>query len=190
MAITNTRLFLPSTHPIAEPRSGAITAPWLSYFQRLVQAVPGQGAGNVSQSGNVTPGHLATWSGDGVIVDGGPVPSGGGGITQLTGDVTAGPGSGSQVATIAALAVTTSKLAASAVTYAKLQNVSANAVLLGSSAIGAGAAPTEITLGTNLSMSGSTLNVTTGGLWIPAVAGDEPPTFLTDGAGVLLLVAA
>ena len=38
-------------------------------------------------------------------------PSGGSGITQLTGDVTAGPGSGSQAATIASDAVTNAKLA-------------------------------------------------------------------------------
>jgi hypothetical protein len=28
-----------------------------------------------------------------------------------------------------------------------------------------------------------------GGSWIPAVTGSEPPTFVTDGAGVLVLVA-
>lgn len=48
------------------------------------------------------------------------VPSSGSGLDQLTGDVTAGPGSGSQVATIAALAVTTAKIAALAVTGAKI----------------------------------------------------------------------
>jgi hypothetical protein len=37
-----------------------------------------------------------------------------GGITQLTGDLTAGPGAGSQVATIAAGAVTPAKMAAGA----------------------------------------------------------------------------
>jgi hypothetical protein len=42
------------------------------------------------------------------------------GITQLTGDVTAGPGSGSQVATIATNAVTTTKIINNAVTSAKL----------------------------------------------------------------------
>ncbi len=47
------------------------------------------------------------------------------GITQLTGDVTAGPGSGSQAATIAN----------NAVTFAKMQAVSAN-ILLGNDAIG------------------------------------------------------
>jgi hypothetical protein len=46
---------------------------------------------------------------------------GGSGITQLTGDVTAGPGFGSQPATIASLAVTTGKIANNAVTLGKMQ---------------------------------------------------------------------
>jgi len=50
---------------------------------------------------------------------------GGSGITELTGDVTAGPGSGAQVATIAN----------DAVTFAKMQAVSAN-ILLGNDAAG------------------------------------------------------
>jgi hypothetical protein len=51
----------------------------------------------------------------------------------------------------------------STISYAKIQNVSANSKLLGSSATGSGAPPSEITLGTNLSMAGSTLNATGGG---------------------------
>lgn len=47
-------------------------------------------------------------------------PGAGGGITELTGDVTAGPGSGAQVATIAAQAVT----------LAKIQNIATDRVLL------------------------------------------------------------
>lgn len=70
----------------------------------------------------------------------------------LTGNVT-GSGTTSIVTTIPN----------STITYAKMQNVSANSVLLGSSATGGGAAPSEITLGTNLSMSGSTLNASGGG---------------------------
>ena len=52
----------------------------------------------------------------------------GGGITQLTGDVTAGPGSGSQVATIANLAVSTAKIANNAVDNTKLAQMAANTV--------------------------------------------------------------
>jgi hypothetical protein len=50
----------------------------------------------------------------------------------------------------------TTTIGANAVTYAKMQAVSASSKLLGSSA--SGTAVQEITLGTNLSMAGSTLN--------------------------------
>ena len=68
----------------------------------------------------------------------------------LTGDV-GGSGTGSFTATIGA----------NAVTYAKMQAISASSKLLGSSA--SGTAVEEITLGTNLSMTGSTLNAAGGG---------------------------
>ncbi len=64
------------------------------------------------------------------------VVNGSGGITTLTGDVTAGPASGSTAATIANLAVTTAKIAEDAVTNAKLANVAA-ATIKGSP-VGAG----------------------------------------------------
>jgi len=132
----------------------------------------------------------------------------GSGITQLTGDVTAGPGSGSQVATIAASVVTNSMLADMAadtvkvrigstgtpqdlavgantvvgdfgaglsaqqvqtgqinnlaVSYAKMQNVTTGDRLLGRQSGGAGNVQ-EITLGTNLSLTGTTLNAAGGG---------------------------
>jgi hypothetical protein len=89
------------------------------------------------------------------------------GITQLTGDVLAGPGSGSQVATLGNNAVTGSKLATgsvdntkladAAVTYDKIQDVSSASKLLGRGDSAAGDVQ-EITLGSNLSMSGTTLN--------------------------------
>ena len=49
-----------------------------------------------------------------------------------------------------------------AVTYAKMQNISAGSLLLGRGDSGAGD-PQEIVLGTNLSMSGTTLNASGGG---------------------------
>lgn len=48
-------------------------------------------------------------------------------------------------------------------TLAQLPNGTANSVLLGYGATGSGAPPVQITLGTNLSMSGTTLNATGGG---------------------------
>lgn len=81
---------------------------------------------------------------------------GGSGITELTGDVVAGPGTGTQVATIQPNAITTLKILNNAVTYAKIQAMSDSSLLMGSSS--SGTAVTEIHLGTNLSMSGTTLN--------------------------------
>jgi len=60
------------------------------------------------------------------------------GIDQLTGDVTAGPGSGSQAASIAANAVVTAKINNKAVTYAKIQDISATKVVLGRKTAAAG----------------------------------------------------
>lgn len=82
-------------------------------------------------------------------------------ITALTGDVTA-TGPGSVASTIANNAVTTAKINNSAVTLAKIANAAANSKLLGSGASGSGAAYAELTLGTGLSFSGTTLNVATG----------------------------
>jgi len=74
------------------------------------------------------------------------------GITQLTGDVTAGPGSGSQVATIPNNTIVTAKILNANVTYAKIQNVT-DARLLGNFS-GAPAAPSEYGLGAGLEQSG------------------------------------
>jgi hypothetical protein len=149
------------------------------------------------------------------------------GITQLTGDVTAGPGSGSQTATIANNSVTfakmqnvsstilvgrhaggsgtpqevsvgnglefqgsgvrrsaltgdvtasagsdTTTIANDAVTYAKMQNVSAASKLLGRGDSGSGD-PEEITLGTGLTMTGTTLDSSSGDVSGPASSTDE-----------------
>jgi hypothetical protein len=80
--------------------------------------------------------------------------------SALTGDVTATAGSSST--TIANNAVTTAKILDANVTLAKIANAAVNSKLLGSGAAGSGSAYSEITLGTGLSMSGTTLNASGG----------------------------
>lgn len=75
----------------------------------------------------------------------------------LTGDVT-GSGTGSFAATIGN----------GKVTLAKIANAAANSKLLGSGATGSGSSYVELSLGTNLSMSGTTLNAT-GGAYVQSV---------------------
>lgn len=99
--------------------------------------------------------------------------SGGTGITELTGDVVAGPGSGSQVATIQPdavttpkilnAAVTTAKIADNNVTYGKIQQVSAVKKLLGNDEVGAPANVKEIGLGSNLDIQSGNLVITPSG---------------------------
>lgn len=55
-------------------------------------------------------------------------------------------------------AVTTTKIADSNVTLAKISNASANSKILGSNATGSGVSYSELTLGPNLSISGSIIN--------------------------------
>jgi hypothetical protein len=76
--------------------------------------------------------------------------------------------------------VATGGIADNAVTYIKMQDVSAASLLIGrGSAAGAGD-PQEITLGTNLSMAGTTLNATGGGASISI--SDTPPGSPTAGS--------
>jgi hypothetical protein len=78
----------------------------------------------------------------------------------LSGDVT-GSGATSITTTIAANAVTTSKIANTAVTFAKFQNINTNR-LLGRSTAGSGSVE-EISIGSGLSLSGGTLSASGGG---------------------------
>ncbi len=88
----------------------------------------------IGPPGGVTSGNVAIFDGTSgnVIADGGPPSSGG--ITQLTGDVTAGPGSGSQAATIAN----------NAVTFAKMQDIATQRAI-GRDTAGTGD-PEEVTI--------------------------------------------
>jgi hypothetical protein len=98
----------------------------------------------------------------------------------LTGDV-GGSGTGSFAATIAA----------NAVTYGKIQAVTASSKLLGSTA--SGTAVAEITLGTNLSMTGSTLNATASGsgdVTGPSVAVDGDVAVFNGTTGKIIKVGA
>ena len=78
----------------------------------------------------------------------------------LSGDVT-GSGATSITTTIATNAVTTSKIANTAVTFAKFQNINTNR-LLGRSSAGSGSVE-EISIGSGLSLSGGTLSASGGG---------------------------
>jgi hypothetical protein len=173
----------------------ALTAAMDIAFGSTRGSIVQRGAGGWGALTPGTAGYFLQTAGPGL--DNSWQPSGGGsGITQLTGDVTAGPGTGSQAATIAAGAVTSAKMASgaaatnvgtvggdltgtlpnptitanavttpkinnAAVTYAKIQNEAASTLL--GNPTGAPAAPSEITLGTNLSFAGTVLNATGGG---------------------------
>jgi hypothetical protein len=113
-------------------------------------------SGAVSGPASATDGHVALFDGatGKVIKDSGLTLTGtntGDQTITLTGDVT-GSGTGSFAATIAN----------GAVTYAKMQNVSAASRLLGRGDSGAGA-PQEISLGAGLTMTGTTLSASGGG---------------------------
>ena len=90
------------------------------------------------------------------------------GITQLTGDVTAGPGSGSQTATIAD----------NAVTYAKMQDMPSNH-LIGRHTAGAGD-PQNINIDGGLELHGASIrrSALTGD--VTASAGDDSTTIAND----------
>ena len=112
---------------------------------------------SVAASGNVTGSNLSgSNTGDQAIV--------------LSGDV---GGSGST-------GITTT-IGANAVTYAKMQAISASSKLLGSSA--SGTAVQEITLGTNLSMAGSTLNAAVASGSVTSVNADGGTTGMSFSGG-------
>lgn len=113
------------------------------------------GGGTVTTTGSPASGNLTQFSGATSITNG-----------NLSGDVTT---SGTLTTTIANNAVTTAKILNSNVTLAKIANAAANDKLVGSGNAGSGNPYAEITLGSGLTMTGTTLsasgsggNVTTG----------------------------
>lgn len=91
---------------------------------------------------------------------------------ELTGDVVAGPGVSPQAATIQPNAVTGPKILNNAVSYSKMQDVSAASRLIGRGSAAGSGDPQEISLGASLTMSGTTLSATSGGSGINQLTGD------------------
>ena len=82
-------------------------------------------------------------------------------------------------------------IADAGVTYAKIQDTSADTILIGRSAGSGAGSVEEITLGSGLSMTGSVLSATatgSGGSYVPLVTGAEPPVLVSDGMGRLIFV--
>jgi hypothetical protein len=138
--------------------SGTLAGSWASQLQNLVLASPNGSSGVPTFRALVaadipslpytpttlTSAHILVGNGSNVATD-----------VAASGDLTL---ANTGAFTIANNAVTTAKINNAAVTLAKIANASANSILLGSGASGSGSSYAEITLGTNLSMSGTTLN--------------------------------
>lgn len=91
------------------------------------------------------------------------VLTGGGGINQLTGDITAGPGSGSQVASIAAGVIVNADInAAAAIAFSKLASLTSSHILVGNAG----------NVATDVALSGDATLANTGALTLATVNGN------------------
>lgn len=137
--MANPEAFLPVNHAVVDPRTGMMTRAWIMALQQVFVQAGAAGTGTVTTGGALTAGQLVVGAGGEAIA-----------VGNLSGPITT---SGSTATTITDAAVT----------YAKIQDVSAASRLLGrGSAAGAGDVQ-EVSLGTGLSMSGTTLNASAGG---------------------------
>ncbi len=126
--------------------------------------------GNVTTSAVLTAGKLIQGNGTTDITINATTAT----VTKLTSGVPSAASAGTDY--VAPGSITTSGLTMN------------TARLLGRTTASSGAVE-EITVGTGLSLSAGSLTATGGSSWIPLVDGAEPPAFITDGAGVLILVA-
>lgn len=117
--------------------------------------------------------HLNYVSGTGVTCG-----TSGSGINQLTGDVTAGPGTGSQAATIAN----------NAVTYAKFQQVAGSSLV--GNPTGSLANAEGITLGASLAFSGTTLICSTATTSQLACVKPDGTSIAINGSGVISVIGS
>jgi len=116
--------------------------------------------------GTSTPGFVTIGTAGRVLVDQGA--SADPAFEAISGDATL---TSTGALTIGAGAITSGKIASSAVSYAKIQNESGSTLL--GNPTGSAAAPSEITLGTNLSFAGSVLNAASGGAANPGGSANQ-----------------
>jgi hypothetical protein len=141
---------------VADKKTGLFREWWIKWLSKLQSSV------NSLLNGGLTAGAgiaiTGDWPNQTVTNTGG---GSGSGITSLRGDATTpGTNPSSTVVTIANGAVTTAKVGNKQITYGKIQDTGANILL------GQGSTPgtvQELQLGTNLSISGNTLNAAGGG---------------------------
>ena len=141
---------------------GATTPAFTASAHNFVTGISGGGVWSQAQpaftdisAGSITAAQmLALPSADLYVGNGSNVPA----AVAMSGDATL---ANTGALTISASAITTSKINAAAATYAKIQNVAASSLL--GNPTGSPAAPSEITLGSGLSFSGTTLTATASG---------------------------